>query len=125
MKQKTFIFRRQQEEILSRLGEQIKLARLRRKISLRSMAERVGIAVSTLSNIESGSPSVALGNYLLVLSVLGLESDLLLVASQDPMGRQIQDAGLVVKKRSPKQSKGNDLLDQIIYKETEEEPKFE
>ncbi len=125
MKSKTFIFRRQQEEILSRLGEQIKLARLRRKISLRSMAERAGIAVSTLSNIESGSPSVALGNYLLVLSVLGLDSDLLLVASQDPIGRQIQDAGLVVKRRSPKQTEENDLLEQIMYKETNEKPKFE
>lgn len=104
MKSKGTNYTQKQKNILAILGENIKLARLRRKLSIRSMAERAGIAASTLgSNIEDGSPSVSLGSYLQVLSVLRLEDDLLLIADKDPVGRQIQDAGLIVKKRAPKE----------------------
>ena len=94
MKSKGTNFTLKQKNVLTTLGENIKLARLRRKLSIRSMAERAGIATSTLGNIEDGSPSVSLGSYLQVLSVLRLEDDLLLIADKDPVGRQIQDAGL-------------------------------
>jgi len=68
------------------------------------MAEPAGIAVSTLGNIEDGSPSVSLGSYLQVLSVLRLEDDLLLI-DNDPLGRQFQDSGLIIRKRVPKTKK--------------------
>lgn len=118
-------YTQKQNRILHNLGENIKLARLRRKISLRSMAERAGIAVSTLSNIENGSPSVSLGNYLQVLSILQLDEDLLLIAEKDPLGRQIQDAGLIVKKRAPKQKKSEPLLKHIIDNGESQTPEFE
>lgn len=114
-----------QRNILTRLGENIKLARLRRKLSTRSLAERSGMAVSTLVNIESGSPSVSLGNYLQVLTVLRLEEDLLLIADKDPMGRQIQDAGLVVKKRAPKKKDTSSAIKHVVDKGSSEEPNFE
>jgi transcriptional regulator with XRE-family HTH domain len=100
-----------QKRILETLGENIRLCRLRRKMTLRSLAERSGIAVSTMTNIESGSPSVSLGNYLQVLTVLKLEDDLLLIADKDPLGRYIQDAGLTVKKRAPKKKTSAYVLD--------------
>ena len=118
-------YTQKQKNILAGLGENIKLARLRRKLSVRSMAERAGVAVSTLGNIEAGSPSVSLGNYLQVLSVLRLENDLLLIADKDPMGRQIQDAGLIVKKRAPKNKNILSAIDHVIDKGDSEEPKFE
>jgi len=102
MKSKGTSYTQKQKNILATLGENIKLARLRRKLSIRSMAERAGMATSTLGNIENGSPSVSLGSYLQVLSVLRLEDDLLLIADKDPVGRQIQDAGLIVKKELQK-----------------------
>lgn len=114
-----------QKNILARLGENIKLARLRRKLSTRSLAERSGIAVSTLVNIEDGSPSVSLGNYLQVLTVLRLEEDLLLIADKDPIGRQIQDSGLVVKKRAPKKKDTPSVIKHVIDKGDSEEPKFD
>lgn len=114
-----------QKSILSRLGENIKLARLRRKLSTRSLAERSGIAISTLVNIEDGSPSVSLGNYLLVLSVLRLEEDLLLIADKDPIGRQIQDAELVVKKRAPKKKVTPYVINHVVDNGNLEEPQFE
>jgi transcriptional regulator with XRE-family HTH domain len=118
-------YTQKQKNILSVLGENIRLARLRRKFSLRSMAERAGIAVSTLGNIENGSPSVSLGNYLQVLSILRLDEDLLLIASNDPLGRQIQDARLTTKKRVPKAKKPASVIEYVIDKGNTEEPEFE
>ena len=125
MKSKATSFTQKQQKILATLGENIKLARLRRKLSIRSMAERAGIATSTLGNIEEGSPSVSLGNYLQVLSILRLEDDLLLLADKDPIGRQIQDAGLIVKKRAPKTKKMDSAIEPIIDKGNSENPEFE
>jgi len=124
MKSKGTNYTQKQKNILSTLGENIKLARLRRKLSIRSMAERAGIAVSTLGNIENGSSSVSLGSYLQVLSVFRLEEDLLLIADNDPVGRQIQDAGLIVKKRAPKTKKTASVIDHVIDKGNSEEPTF-
>jgi len=125
MKSKGAVYTQKQKNVLAQMGENIKLARLRRKMSIRSMAERAGIAVSTLTNIEDGSPSVSLGSYLQVLSILRLEGDLTLIADQDPLGRQIQDAGLVVKKRAPKKKISPSILDHVIDKGDSDEPEFE
>ena len=88
--------------ILERFGENIKLARLRRNISSSLQAERAGISRPTLAMIEKGSPSVSLGNYVQVLVSLGLEKDILKVASDDELGRTLQDLNLSVRKRASK-----------------------
>ncbi|SHF41289.1 DNA-binding transcriptional regulator, XRE-family HTH domain [Salegentibacter echinorum] len=91
--------------ILETVGENIKLARLRRKLTMAQVSERAGISRPTLSSIENGSSAVSLGIVLQVLLVLGLEKDLLLLAEDDVLGRKIQDANLTVKERGPKNSK--------------------
>src|SRR5674476_1165509 len=116
MKSKGTNYTQKQKNILTTLGENIKLARLRRKLSIRSMAERAGIATSTLGNIEDGSPSVSLGSYLQVLSVLRLEDDLLLIADNYPVGRQIQGSGLSRHQRSPKKKNTEAVIDHVIDK---------
>lgn len=90
------------QRILDQLGEHIKLARLRRKLSTDQVSERAGITRTTLWNIEKGMPTVAMGAYCQVLFVLGLAEDLLKVAVDDELGRRLQDADLIVKKRAPK-----------------------
>jgi len=90
------------EKILTELGVNLKLARKRRKLTRNLVAERAGIARSTLQLIEDGNPGVAMSSYLQVLFVLGLEKDLLRVAADDLLGRKLQDAALLNKK------KGND-----------------
>ena len=90
------------KRILSEFGENIKLARLRRKLSAEQVAERANIDRKTLSSVENGSPSVSMGNYLQVLLVLGLQKDLLLVAKDDLLGRKLQDANMTIKERAPK-----------------------
>ncbi len=86
-------------KILKELGENIKLARLRRRISSEQMAERTGTSRKTIYNIEQGSPTVSIGSYLQVLFIVGLEKDLLKVAGEDILGRKLQDAGILTKKR--------------------------
>ena len=93
------------EKVLLGLGENIKLARLRRKFNAVQVAERANISRKTLWAVETGSPGVALGTYAQVLFVLGLEKDLLKVAEDDKLGRKLRDAELVVKERAPKRSK--------------------
>ena len=90
-------------EILEQMGEQIKLARLRRRLSTELVAERAGISRATLWNVEKGSPSVAIGIYAAVLHALGnMDNDFLLVAKDDEFGRILQDLELPVRRRAPK-----------------------
>lgn len=89
------------EEILKNMGEQIKLARLRRNLSAALVAERAGISRASLWKVESGNPAVAIGIYAAVLHALGgMDSDLELVARDDEMGRQMQDLNLITRKRA-------------------------
>lgn len=88
--------------ILETVGEQIKLARLRRKFSSEIVAERAGISRPTLFAIEKGQPTVSIGHYINVLKVMGLENDFLLLAKDDELGRKLQDAQLKTKQRAPK-----------------------
>ncbi|CAN7414287.1 XRE family transcriptional regulator [Rhizobacter sp. LjRoot28] len=46
---------------LEKLGADLAVARLRRKESLRSWAQRMGVTVSTLQRLEAGDPSVSIG----------------------------------------------------------------
>lgn len=89
------------QRILAELGENIRLARLRRKFSATLVAKRAGIARNTLRAIERGDPSVAFGAYVNVLLCLGLEKDLGFIAHDDVLGRKLQDAGLPTKARAP------------------------
>jgi len=80
---------------LAQMGENIKLARKRRKLTAVQVAERADIARSTLSLIEKGEPSVAMGAYFNVLRVLGLQEDFLKLAADDEFGRKLQDLELL------------------------------
>ncbi len=92
----------QTEKILNQMGEQIKMARLRRHLSAELVAERAGISRATLWNVEKGSPSVAIGIYAAVLHALNnMDTDLLLVAKDDELGRKLQDLDLKVRRRAP------------------------
>ena len=89
------------EEILKNMGEQIKLARLRRDLSAELVAERAGISRASLWKVESGNPAVAMGIYAAVLHALNnMDKDLLLVAKDDEFGRQMQDLSLITRKRA-------------------------
>lgn len=88
------------ENILKTMGEQIKMARLRRKLSATLVAERAGISRSTLWKVENGNPSVAVGIYAAVLHALNnMDKDLLKIAGDDELGRKLQDMDLIGKNK--------------------------
>ena len=95
------------QKILTQMGEQIKLARLRRNLSAELVAERAGISRATLWNVEKGSPSVAIGIYAAVLHALNnMDDDFLLIAKDDTLGRKLQDLELTTRRRAPNKSEG-------------------
>lgn len=91
-----------QKRVMRGFGENLKLARLRRRLNAALVAERAGISRATLVKIESGEPSVAMGSYFQVMRVLGLEQDFEKLGVDDTFGRKLQDLDLVTRKRAPK-----------------------
>ena len=88
------------ENILKAKGEQIKMARLRRRLSATLVAERAGVSRSTLWKVENGNPSVAVGIYAAVLHALNnMDKDLLKIAGDDELGRKLQDMDLMGKNK--------------------------
>jgi transcriptional regulator with XRE-family HTH domain len=83
------------------LGERLRLARKRRRMSLAELASRVGVARGTLTRLEQGDLSVSLGLLARVLAILGLEDDLDRLAHDDELGRRLQDARLRRPRRAP------------------------
>jgi len=108
MKRSKYLLLPQLTKILEGLGADIKLARLRRKLSVEQIAERAGISRSTLWHIEKGLPNVSMGYYAQVLFVLGLEKNLSAMVADDTLGRKLQDAEILVKRRAPKKSVTSD-----------------
>ncbi len=86
------------QQLLEKLGENIKLARKRRKLTTIQVAERAGIDRSTLYEIENGNSSVSMGAYFNTLRVLGLQDDFLKLAADDEYGRKLQDLELIKNK---------------------------
>ena len=82
-------------QLLEQMGENFKLARKRRKLKAVQVAERAGIARSTLYLIEKGDSSVSMGAYFNVLRVLGLQNDFMKLAADDEFGRKLQDLELL------------------------------
>ncbi len=98
---------------LARLGGNIKMARLRRNLSLRAVAQRAGISPNTVVAIEHGESGVSIGAIAGVLHCLNLAEDISKVALDDVLGRKLQDLKMIQKKRAPKKTKTQELLELI------------
>ncbi|MEP6862887.1 MAG: helix-turn-helix transcriptional regulator [Deltaproteobacteria bacterium] len=88
--------------ILTALGENIRFARMRRGLSAQLVAERAGMSRPTLRAIERGQQGVTIGAIANVLNTLGLAESLALVAADDRLGRQLEDARLEARQRGRK-----------------------
>jgi transcriptional regulator with XRE-family HTH domain len=95
MANKTALLLPSTRQLLIDLGERLKLARLRRKLTAKQVAERAGMSPMTLRSLEAGGAGVTMGAYLSVMQVLGLEQDLTKLGAADDLGRQLQDSRLL------------------------------
>lgn len=93
---------RKLEQKMQIVGEQIRLARLRRNLSIAQVAERATCSPLTVSRIEKGAPTVAIGIYLRVLYALQLDDDILHLAKDDKLGRALQDMNMAPRGRASK-----------------------
>ena len=84
MKNKKAVLFPKYQRIMGQLGENIKLARKRRKLTTIQVSERAGI-----------DRKVAIGSYFNVLIALGLQDDFLKLATDDELGRKLQDLDLL------------------------------
>lgn len=93
---------RKLEQRMQIVGEQIRLARLRRNLSIAQIAERATCSELTVMRVEKGTPTVAIGIYLRILYALQLDEDILHLAKDDSLGRTLQDMGLRHRERASK-----------------------
>lgn len=97
-------FPRKLEQKMQIVGEQIKLARLRRNLSVAQIADRATCSPLTGSRVEKGAPTVSIGIYLRVLYAFQLEDDILHLAKDDELGRRLQNLSLINRRRASKKS---------------------
>lgn len=93
---------RRAEQNLQIVGEQIRLARLRRDLSMAQIAERASCSELTVIRVERGIPTVAIGIYVRILFALGLDESILYIAKDDEVGRTLQDLELKPRRRASK-----------------------
>ena len=90
------------QEKLNVVGEQFRLARLRRNLTMEQVAQRAQCSRLTLARLEKGSPAVSLGVVARVLNALQLDEDILAWAKDDVLGHMVQDLEIKNKKRASK-----------------------
>ena len=100
MARKTVILQPVAQQVLERMGENIKRARLRRNIRAELLAKQAGISADTLSAIEKGISTVSIGAYVAVLAVFGMEKDFEMVAIDEDWKQKYQESILYSRKRA-------------------------
>ena len=113
-----------QKRMFSQVGEQLRLARLRRRLSAAQVAERAGISRNTLHLLEKGSPSSSIATLFRILAVLGLEHDFVEIAKNDELGRRLEDAKLASPgRRAPRKQKSKKRASKSMPKDTSPQTK--
>ena len=101
MSKRTVIVMPETQRTLETMGEQIKMARLRRNLAAELVAERAGISRATVWAVEKGTPTVSIGTYAAVLHALGgMDKDFEIIAKDDVFGRKLQDLNIQTRGRA-------------------------
>jgi len=86
---------------LKRLGNDLKKARLRRRLKMAVVAERAGISLETLAKIQKGNSGVSMGNYAAVIFAIGLGTKWMELADieNDTMGQMLDEKRIPMRVR--------------------------
>ena len=95
------------EEMLNRLGRNIRTARLRRRLSMEELAERIGISRYVLADVENGKPTTAVVAYLGALWALGLHKNIYELADPD----RDEEGKILERARSPRTAPKRKIID--------------
>ena len=95
------------EEMLNRLGRNIRTARLRRRLSMEALAERIGISRYVLADVEKGKPTTAIVAYIGALWALGLHRDIRALADPD----SDEEGKILERARSPRTAPKRKIID--------------
>ena len=93
-------------QVAKKIGsEDANCGRTNQTCTIAQIAERATCSPLTVSRIEKGTPTVAIGIYLRVLYALQLDDDILLLAKEDVIGKALQDLRLKKRERASKKNK--------------------
>jgi hypothetical protein len=84
-----------QNKALSAFGEDLLLAMKRRGLKKQMVCERTGFDNKTVNKVFAGDPGVAIGTYIKVMSVLGMEENFAKLAAHDEVGIKLQNIKLL------------------------------
>ena len=84
-----------QLKMLTHVGEDLLLAMKRRGLTKKMLCERTGFDHKTVNKVFAGDPGVAIGTYLKIMAVLGMESNFSEVAAHDELGIKLQNIKLL------------------------------
>ena len=84
-----------QRKILITFGEDLLLAMKRRGYTKKLLSERTGFDHKTINKVFAGDPGVAIGTYLKIMAVLGMEKNFAEVAAHDEVGIKLQNIKLL------------------------------
>ena len=112
----------QEQTLLTALGERLRLARLRRKLSTAVVAQRAGMSRTSVYKVEAGDAGATLGTYLRVLVVLGLQADFNALAADDKVGRKLQDLALAPSPAARRQRRASVLSTDAANSTSEGQP---
>jgi hypothetical protein len=83
-----------QHKILTNFGEDLLLAMKRRNFTKKMLCERTGFDHKTVNKVFAGDPGVAIGTYLKIMSVLGMDNNFAEIAAHDEVGIKLQNIKL-------------------------------
>jgi hypothetical protein len=84
-----------QQKILETFGEDLLLAVKRRGLTKQMICDRTGFDNKTVNKVFVGDPSVAIGTYIKVMAVLGMEDNFAELAAHDEVGIKLQNIKLL------------------------------
>ena len=84
-----------QRKMLGVFGEDLLLAVKRRGLTKKIICDRTGFDNKTVNKVFAGDPGVAIGTYLKVMAVLGMEGNFAELAAHDEVGIKLQNIKLL------------------------------
>ncbi|MGB0782414.1 MAG: transcriptional regulator [Marinomonas sp.] len=84
-----------QIKVLRVFGEDLLLAAKRRGFTKQLICDRTGFDNKTVNKVFAGDPGVAIGTYIKVMAVLGMEDNFSTLAAYDEVGVKLQNIKLL------------------------------